>query len=485
MKKDIAIIGSGFSSLSAACYLAKAGHNVIIYEKNDTLGGRARQFKAEGFTFDMGPSWYWMPDVFDKFFNDFGKKVSHYFTLTKLNPAYRVYFGKDNFIDIEDSPEKICKKFESIEKGSGEKLKKYLKIAKENYEIGVTEMLYKMPGNSPLELVSKKTIKRVRFFLSNIRKDVRRDFKNPKLRSILEFPVLFLGAKASNTPAFYNFMNYADFGIGTFQPPNGFHDLVNAMVDLGKSLGVKYKFNHELSKINVKNKKVENIVVNGKSTNCDLILSGADYHHTESLLPVKSRQYNNKYWKSRVFAPSSLLFYVGFNKKLKNVQHHNLIFDTDFNKHAEEIYDSPKWPTDPLFYANFTSKTNTKTAPEGAENAFFLIPIAIDLIDNEETRDKYFEKIIKKMELYTGQELKDSIKYKRSFCVNDFKNEYNSYGGNAYGLANTLFQTAFLRPNIKSKLVQNLYFCGQLTVPGPGVPPAVVSGELVANLINK
>ena len=485
MKKNIAIIGSGFSSLSAACYLAKAGHNVTIYEKNDALGGRARQFKAAGFTFDMGPSWYWMPDVFDKFFNDFGKKVSDYFRLTKLSPAYRVYFGKDDFIDIEDTPEKICKKFESIEKGSGEKLKKYLKIAKENYEIGVTDMLYKMPGNSPLELVSKKTVKRVRFFLSNIRKDVSRDFKNPKLRSILEFPVLFLGAKASNTPAFYNFMNYADFGIGTFQPPNGFHDLVNAMVDLGKSLGVKYKVNHELSKINVKNKKVENIVINGKSTDCDLILSGADYHHTESLLPVKSRQYNNRYWKSRVFAPSSLLFYVGFNKKLKNVQHHNLIFDTDFNKHAEEIYDSPKWPTDPLFYANFTSKTNSKTAPEGSENAFFLIPIAIDLIDNEETRDKYFEKIIKKMELYTGQELKDSITYKRSFCVNDFKNEYNSYGGNAYGLANTLFQTAFLRPNIKSKLVQNLYFCGQLTVPGPGVPPAVVSGELVANLINK
>ena len=483
--KDITVIGGGFSGLSSAAFLARDGFRVTLLEKNSTVGGRARLFEEKGYSFDMGPSWYWMPDVFDKFFNDFEKKVSDYFTLTKLSPAYRVYFGNNDFIDIEDSPEKICKKFESIEKGSGEKLKKYLKIAKENYEIGVTDMLYKMPGNSPLELVSKKTIKRVRFFLSNIRKDVRRDFKNPKLRAILEFPVLFLGAKASNTPAFYNFMNYADFGIGTFQPPNGFHDLVNAMVDLGKSLGVKYKVNHELSKINVSNKKVENIVINGKSTDCDLILSGADYHHTESLLPVKSRQYNNRYWKSRVFAPSSLLFYVGFNKKLKNVQHHNLIFDTDFNKHAEEIYDEPKWPTDPLFYANFTSKTNSKTAPEGSENAFFLIPIAIDLIDNEETRNKYFEKIISKMELYTGQELKSSITFKRSFCVNDFKSEYNSYGGNAYGLANTLFQTAFLRPNIKSKLVQNLYFCGQLTVPGPGVPPAIVSGELVANLINK
>ena len=485
MKQNIAIIGSGFSSLSAACYLAKAGHNVTVYEKNNSLGGRARQFKAEGFTFDMGPSWYWMPDVFDKFFKDFGKKTSDYYSLKKLGPAYRVYFGSNDYIDIDDSPEKICETFEKIEKGSGEKLKKYLKIAKENYQIGVTDMLYKMPGNSPLELVSTKTIKRVRFFLANIRSDVRKDFKNPKLRSILEFPVLFLGAKASNTPAFYNFMNYADFGIGTFQPTNGFHDLVMAMVDLGKSLGVKYLTNQAISKIEITDKKVNSITTNNEVIKCDMVLSGADYHHTESLLPVKSRQYSEKYWKSRVFAPSSLLFYVGFNKKLNNVQHHNLIFDTDFDKHAEEIYDEPKWPTDPLFYANFTSKTNGKTAPEGCENGFFLIPIAIDLVDNDETRENYFNMIINKMEIFTGQKLKDSIVYKKSFCVKDFKNEYNSYGGNAYGLANTLFQTAFLRPNIKSKLVQNLYFCGQLTVPGPGVPPAIVSGELVANLINK
>ena len=485
MKKNIAIIGSGFSSLSAACYLSKSGHKVTVYEKNDSLGGRARQFKEKGFTFDMGPSWYWMPDVFDKFFNDFGKNVSDYYTLTKLNPGYRVFFGNNDFIDIEDSPEKICKKFEEIEKGSGVKLKKFLKVAKENYQIGVSDMLYKMPGNSPMELISMQTIKRVRFFLSNIRKEVRRDFKNPKLRSVLEFPVLFLGAKASNTPAFYNVMNYADFGIGTYQPPNGFHDLVNAMVNLGTSLGVKYKVNHELQKINIKNKKVKSIIVNDSLVNCDLLLSGADYHHTESLLPKESKQYSEKYWKSKVFAPSSLLFYVGFNKKLKNVQHHNLIFDTDFDKHAEEIYDHPKWPSDPLFYANFTSITNRKTAPEGCENGFFLVPIAIDLEDSEQIRNNYFEKIIRKMEMYTGQRLKDSIIYKRSFCVKDFKSDYNSYGGNAYGLANTLFQTAFLRPNIKSKLVQNLYFCGQLTVPGPGVPPAIVSGELVANLINK
>ena len=225
--------------------------------------------------------------------------------------------------------------------------------------------------------------------------------------------------------------------------------------------------------------------MNEKEFICDILISGADYNHTESLLEQKYRQYKPNYWKKRTFAPSSLLFYVGFNKKLKNVKHHNLIFDTDFETHAKEIYDKPVWPSDPLFYANFTSKTNPKTAPEGCENGFFLIPIAINLNDTYEIRKKYFDFIIKKMELYTGQKLKDSVVYKKSFCVNDFKSEYNSYGGNAYGLANTLMQTAFLRPKMKSKLVENLYFCGQLTVPGPGVPPAIVSGELVAGLINK
>ena len=485
MKKNIAIIGSGFSSLSAACYLAKSGHKVTVYEKNDSLGGRARQFKAKGFTFDMGPSWYWMPDVFEKFFDDFGKKVDDYYQIKKLNPAYRVYFDKKEYIDIDNSIEKIILKFEEIEKGSGEKLRRFINNAKENYNIGVTDMLYKMPGLSPLELVSLKTIKKIKLFISTIRKEVHKEFKNPKLRSVLEFPVLFLGAKASNTPAFYSFMNYADFGLGTFQPTNGFYDLVNAMVKLGKSLGVKYYTNKPVNKINVSDSVASSIEVDKKNIYYDIILSGADYHHTEKLLPLKFRQYSDKYWESRVFAPSSLLFYVGFNKKLKNVLHHNLFFDTDFDKHAKEIYDEPQWPSDPLFYANFTSKTNSKTAPTGCENAFFLIPIATNLKDTPKIRDKYFNKLMTKLEAFTGQNLDEAIIYKKSFCVSDFKREYNSYGGNAYGLANTLFQTAFMRPNIKSKLVSNLFFCGQLTVPGPGVPPAIVSGELVSNLINK
>ena len=483
MKKTISILGSGFSSLSAACYLAKMGYVVSVFEKNAEFGGRARQFKESGFTFDMGPSWYWMPDVFERFFNDFDKTSADFYNLKKLNPAYHVYFGESDYIAIPDEIEKICNVFEKEEKGSSGELLKFMKMAKENYKIAVTDMLYKMPGISPLELITFDTVKRVGYFFTNIKKQVHKRFKNPKLRSILEFPVLFLGAESSNTPAFYNFMNYADFGLGTWQPDNGFYDVVKAMIKMGKSVGVKYYNNSNVTKIVTKNASATGIMVNNKIINSQDILSGADYNHTETLLPESERQYSQKYWSNKTLAPSSLLFYLGFDKKLKNLTHHNLFFDTDFNLHSKEIYKDPKWPSKPLFYANFTSMTNNHTAPEGCENGFILVPIAPDLVDNEDLREKYFKIVIDRIENITKQTIKENIIYKKSFCVNDFVGEYNSYKGNAYGLANTLLQTSFLRPKLKSSKVKNLFFTGQLTIPGPGVPPSIISGKLVADLI--
>jgi phytoene desaturase len=482
--KTISILGSGFSSLSAACYLSKAGNKVTIYEKNETIGGRARQIFREGYTFDLGPSWYWMPDVLDNFFSDFNKKTTDYYQLKKLSPAYKVFFGLDNFVTIADNLSEIASTFESIETGSGKKLIKFITDAQKNYDIAIKDLVYR-PGESIFELITLETAKKVDQFFSNISLDVRKQFKDKRLIQILEFPVLFLGAKPSKTPSFYSFMNYADFGLGTWQPTNGFHDVIMAMSNLAKELGVTIKTNANVQKINVNEKKISSITVNNEEVLTDIVLSGADYHHTETLLEEKNRQYSEEYWSKKVFAPSSLLFYVGFNKKLKNVEHHNLFFDVDFDLHASEIYDSPKWPTEPLFYANFTSITNPKTAPDGCENGFFLIPIAPGIEDNKELRATYFDKIISRFEKLTKQDVRKSIIFSESFCVEDFVKEYNSYKGNAYGMANTLFQTAFLRPKLKSKKVENLYFTGQLTVPGPGVPPSLISGKLVADLIKK
>ena len=482
--KTIIIIGAGFSSLSAAAYLAKDGYDVTVLEKNSSTGGRARQYKEMGFTFDIGPTFYWMPDIFEKFFNDFGKKVSDYYELSKLNPAYQVFFGKNNNLIIGDNFDDIKNTFEKREIGSGQKLKNFINKAEENYKIAINDLVYK-PGENILEIVSFKTFLRLKLFFQSIKKQISNSFKNEDLQKILEFPVLFLGAKPSNTPAFYNFMNYADLQLGTWHPKGGMYEVVKAMVSINQEMGVKIITNCSVQGVSIKEDRVNKIKTSKGDYTCNILLSGADYWHTEKMLPKKYRQYSEKFWSRKTFAPSALIFYVGFDKKLKNVSHHSLFFDTNFDEHAKTIYDTKKWPDKPLFYASFPSITDPTCSPKNKDSGIFLIPIATGIADSEKIREKYFEIIIKRLENITGQEVKKNILFKKSYCIDDFMKDYNSYEGNAYGLANTLLQTHMLRPRLKSNKVKNLYFTGQLTLPGPGVPPSIISGKIVSNLIKK
>ena len=482
--KKVIIIGSGFSAIAAACYMAKAGYSVQVLEKNEQLGGRASILEIDGFKFDMGPSWYWMPDIFERFFADFGKKVSEYYELKKLSPGYRVIFGKDDYIDISDEPEKIIEKFEEIEPGSGKHLRKFMENSRKNYEIAMKDLVYN-PGKSLLELVNLETAARLNLFVQNISQTVRRNIKNPKLQSILEFPVLFLGAKPQNTPAFYNFMNHADFGLGTWYPKGGFNAVAMGIVKLAKELGVEFYLNQNVVKIQTENNQAIRVITEHGFFDTDLVISGADYAHTEKLLKPDEKNYSAEYWQKKVFAPSSFLYYVAFDKKVPELQHHNLFFDTDFGQHAVDIYDEPKLPKKPLFYANFSSKTDLDLCPDGKEVGFFLIPVAVDLEDNQEIHDRYFELIMDRIEKNIGVDLRSSILFKKSFGVQDFKERYNSCRGNAYGLANTLLQTSILRPSISNEKIKNLFYTGQLTVPGPGVPPALISGKVVTDYILK
>lgn len=485
MSKKIVIIGSGFASIAASCYLARAGYSVEVYEKNAQLGGRARQFIREGFKFDMGPTWYWMPDVFERFFNDFNKKPSDYYDLQRLGPAYRVYFGENDFVDISDSIDEIRESFENIEPGASKQLDIFLNKAEKNYDVAIKDLVYK-PGLSIFELISRKTIFEIPQFLATIHDVAKKSFKSQRLRQIIEFPVLFLGAKPSMTPAFYSFMNYADLILGTWYPKGGMKSVVDGMIEMAKDLGVEFFTNSAVSQINCgPDKQVRSISIDNKEIPLDLLVSGADYAHTEQLLPEKSRMYKDSYWNKKIMAPSALLFYVAIDKKIENVEHHSLFFDVPFDKHAREIYDNPSWPKEPLFYASFPSVSDDTISPKGKEAAIFLIPLAPDLEDTQELRETYFDIILNRLEKMTGQEIRSSILFKESYCVQDFKDDYNSYKGNAYGMANTLFQTAFLRPKLRSKKLKNLYFTGQLTVPGPGVPPSLISGKLVADLLIK
>jgi phytoene desaturase len=482
MRKTVDIIGAGYSGLASACYLAKKGMDVRIFEKNDSTGGRSRKFKEHGFTFDMGPSWYWMPDVFETFFKDFGKCSSDYYDLVRLSPSYRVFFGEEDFVDLPSNLEELYETFESIEKGSAARLKKFLNDAAYKYRVGINDLVQK-PSRSIFEFATFDVMKgvfRLQLFKS-FSKYVRQYFTNPKLVQIIEFPVLFLGAKPENIPALYSLMNYADIVGGTWYPMGGMHKVIEGMETLAKDLGVQILTKSPVEKLNVLNSKVESFRAGGAVHNSDAVIASADYHFVEqNLLEKAHRKYNEDYWDSRVLAPSCLLYYVGIDKRVKNLLHHNLFFDQDFNEHAREIYDTPKWPSNPLFYVCAPSITDPSVAPEGCENLFLLIPVAPDLPDTEEIRDQYFELIMERLEKLTSQKIKEHLVYKRSYSIKDFKKDYNAYKGNAYGLANTLRQTAILKPSIHNDKVRNLFYAGQLTVPGPGVPPSLISGKIAA-----
>ena len=486
-KKNICVIGSGFAGISAAPYLANFGHNVFVIEKNSTHGGRARKFSSKGFTFDMGPSWYWMPDVFEKFFKDFDKDINDYINLKRLDPSYRVYFSNDEKIDIPADYESLKELFESFEEGSGLKLDEFLKQAEEKYKVGINNLVYK-PGLSITEFMNYETISgalKLDIFKS-MHTHIRKFFKNEKLIKLLEFPILFLGATPKNTPALYSLMNYADIKLGTWYPEGGFSKVIDGMVELAKEKGVKFYNNEEVKRFSYNKKSISYVITKKKTYDADYVVCAADYNHIDQkVLESKFRNYSKSYWDKRVLAPSSLLFYIGLDKKVKNIQHHCLFFDKDFENHAEEIYSTPRWPSEPLFYASFPSVSDKSLAPKNQDCLFLLMPIAPDLEDNRIIRKRYFDLILSRLEKLTKQNIRDHIVYKKSYAIQDFKNDYNSFKGNAYGLANTLMQTAIYKPSLKNKKLKNLFFSGQLTVPGPGVPPSIISGNVVANQIAK
>jgi len=484
----IAIIGSGFSGLSAAAYLSAEGHEVHIFEKNAEPGGRARQLKTEsGYLFDMGPSWYWMPSVFEKFFNDFGYTVSDLYQLKLLDPSFDIVYGSKDTMHVPADFKALCELFESIETGSSRQLIRFMVEAKFKYQTGIENLVYK-PGLSLLEFADIDLFKglfRLQVF-SSFSRHIRKYFTHPKLIALMEFPVLFLGAMPEETPALYSLMNYAGLKLGTWYPEGGFGAVINAIIRIATLQGTKIHLNSTVDKIMVKSNIVKGIIVNGEEIDFDAIIAAADYHHVEKdLLQSENRNYDDNYWEKKTLAPSSLIYFLGVNKKIKSINHHTLFFDEDLTQHSKEIYKDPQWPTKPLFYVCCPSKSDPLVAPEGHENLFLLMPIAPGLTDTEEMREKYFELMIARLQKQTGENLIPNIDYKKSYCINDFANDYNSYKGNAYGLANTLMQTSILKPKIRNKKIKNLFYAGQLTVPGPGVPPSIISGKIAAQQLIK
>jgi phytoene desaturase len=482
---SVAVVGSGFGGLSTACYLADAGFDVTVLEKNDGLGGRASVLEAEGFKFDMGPSWYLMPDVFERFFDHFGHAPEDFYDLERLDPHYRIFFKDGDTVDITADREEMYDLFDSYEQGAGDALAEYLDTSEEHYGVAMEQFIYedrpRLRDWVDLDVMRAAPIGLQ--LLGTMDDYVADYFENPKLRQIMQYTLVFLGGAPTNTPAIYNMMSHVDFNLGVYYPENGLQSVVDACVELGEGMGVEYVTGAEVTEI-LNRRDGFTVESEAGAFDVDYVVSNADYAHTErELLPEHERQYDDDYWESRTYSPSAFLLYLGVEGDVEPLEHHTLVLPTDWDPHFEQIFDDPAWPEDPAYYLCVPSKTDDSVAPEGHSNLFALVPIAPGLDDTEAVRTWYRDLVLDDVAEHTGVELRDRIVFEEQFSVSEFADRYNSMQGTALGLAHTLRQTALFRPSRRSEASPGLYYTGSYTTPGIGVPMCLISGEHTANAL--
>ncbi|USZ68605.1 phytoene desaturase family protein [Halorussus salilacus] len=482
--RSVAVVGSGFGGLSTACYLADTGADVTVLEKNEQLGGRASTLERDGFRFDMGPSWYLMPDVFERFFGHFDRSPGEYYELEHLDPHYRIFFKDGDRITVTADREETKRTFEEYEDGAADALDDYLAEAENTYEIGMEHFVY---TDRPRfrDYVDWDVVRHARglSFLGSMDEHVADYFDHPKLRQIMQYTLVFLGGSPTTTPALYNLMSHVDFNLGVYYPEGGMAGVVDGIAELGRELGVEYRTDAEVEAIRGSAGDFRVETADGFHR-ADFVVSDADYAHTEQeLLTPDERQYDEDYWDSRTYAPSAFLLYLGVEGDVEPLAHHSLVLPTDWDPHFERTFEDPGWPEDPAYYLCVPSETDDSVAPEGHSNLFALVPIAPGLDDDEETRQRYRDFVLDDVAENTGVDLRDRIVVEERFSVSEFADRYNSREGTALGLAHTLRQTGPLRPGHRSSELDGLYFTGSYTTPGIGVPMCLISGEHTADAL--
>jgi len=482
---SVAVVGAGIGGLSTACYLADAGASVRVLEKNEQLGGRASRLERDGFRFDMGPSWYLMPDVFERFFAQFDRRPADYYTLQPLDPHYRIFFKDGDSVDARGDRGHMREMFESYESGAGDAFEDYLATSRTHYETAMEEFVY-VDRSRPRDWLDPAVARAAPIglqLLGSMQGHVADYFDHPKLQQIMQYTLVFLGGSPQTTPALYNIMSHVDFNLGVYYPEGGMGSVVDGLVSLGEDLGVTYETGAAVEAIT---SVADGFVVETAETDYrpDRVVANADYAHVErDLLPEYDRQYDDEYWDSRTYAPSAFLLYLGVEGDVDPLAHHTLVLPTEWDDHFAQIFERPSWPDDPAYYLCVPSKTDDSVAPEGHSNLFVLVPLAPGLADSEALRERYREQILADIAANTGVDLRDRIVVEEDFGVADFGERYNATEGTALGLAHTLRQTGLLRPSNRSTEVDGLYFTGSFTTPGIGVPMCLISGEHTAEAL--
>lgn len=483
--KSAIIIGAGIGGLATANLLAKAGYQVTVYEKNAQPGGRAGTMKLDGFTFDTGPSWYLMPEVFQHYFELFGKSVRQELDLVRLTPAYKVFFEDAEPITITSDSEQDSATFEAIEPGAGKKLINYVANGNSIYQLSLKHFLY-TNFTSYRDLVRwdilRHSIRMARLAFTPIHSYVRRYVRDARLQQILEYPMVFLGSSPFSAPAIYSLMSALDFREGVYYPRGGVYTIIERLVALGTELGVTYHYSTPVKRITTDGMHATGVILeNGSQLTADVVISNADLHFTETqLLSANEQTYPPSYWQAQEPGPSALLMYLGVKDSVPELEHHNLFFVADWEQNFRSIFDEKTIPASASLYICKPSATDSTVAPKGSENLFVLVPLpaGIEVDDSEANNiaDSYLDIIEKQLQI---PDFKKRITVKKVFSPSDFGSTYNAWQNSALGPSHILRQSALFRTQNQSKKIKNLYYVGGFTVPGIGLPMCLIGAELV------
>ncbi len=481
---SIVVVGAGFGGLSAAAYLADAGADVTVLERNSHPGGYAGRIERDGFRIDTGPSWYLMPEVFDRFFERFGRETEEFYELTALDPLYDVYWKDGDHARMP--PDRAGQKalFESYETGAGDRLDDYLADAAEAYELGMDRFVY--PSRSRLrDMLDTDVLRSVRALpkLRTMDDYVGSYFDHPKLRQIAEYKLVFLGGSPYNTPAIYTLMSHVDMNLGVYHPTGGIASVIDGMVTLATDLGVTIHTDTPVTAIEPADGATDgapafDVATDGAGDRrFDRVVANAAPTHVERDLLPDEHANREAYWDSRTYAPSAYLLYFGVEGDIEGLEHHSLVLPTDWKPHFETIFDDPGWPEDPAYYVHVPSKTDDTVAPEGHEAVFLLVPLAPGIEDGPEPRERFRELVLDDLAKHAGVDFRDRIVLEESACVSTFADRFNAPEGTALALSHTLDQTGPLRPAHRAPGVEGLYYVGAYTNPGIGMPMCLLSGE--------